>query len=32
MLGWDTLVVWECEFREADRLVERLRGFLEADS
>ena len=30
-LGWATLVVWECEMREADRLVERLREFLEDD-
>ena len=30
--GWSTLVVWECEQREADQLVERLREFLEGDS
>ena len=30
-LGWGTLVVWECELREADRLTERLRWFLEDD-
>lgn len=28
-LGWDVLVVWECEVRDAPRLEERLRAFLE---
>lgn len=27
-LGWDVLVVWECEVRDATRLKERLRCFL----
>jgi DNA mismatch endonuclease, patch repair protein len=28
-LGWHVLVVWECEVRDAIRLEERLRAFLE---
>lgn len=28
-LGWDVLVVWECEARDAPRLEARLRAFLE---
>lgn len=28
-LGWDVLVVWECEMRDAIRLEERVRAFLE---
>lgn len=28
-LGWDILVVWECEMRDADALLDRLRGFLD---
>lgn len=28
-LGWDVLVVWECEVRDASRLEARLRTFLE---
>jgi len=27
-LGWDVLVVWECEIRDASRLEECLRDFL----
>lgn len=27
-LGWDVLVVWECEIRDATRLEQRLRAFL----
>jgi DNA mismatch endonuclease, patch repair protein len=27
-LGWDVLVVWECEVRDRERLMERLRIFL----
>ncbi len=30
-LGWDTLVVWECELRDPDGLTERLRVFVEGD-
>jgi DNA mismatch endonuclease, patch repair protein len=28
-LGWDTLVVWECDLKDRDRLVLRLREFLQ---
>ena len=28
-MGWDVLIVWECELREPDGLAERLSGFLE---
>ena len=28
-LGWDTLVAWECELRQPDLLIERLKRFLE---
>lgn len=28
-LGWDVLVIWECEVNRSDGLVERIRGFLE---
>ena len=28
--GWGVLVVWECEVKTADGLVERVRGFLES--
>lgn len=27
--GWDTFIVWECELRELERVMERLREFLE---
>jgi DNA mismatch endonuclease (patch repair protein) len=27
-LGWDVLVVWECEFKDRNVLEGRLRGFL----
>lgn len=27
-LGWDTMVVWECELRDGERLPDRLRSFL----
>lgn len=30
-LGWDFLVVWECDLGEPDRLVERLTQFLKED-
>ena len=26
--AWECLVIWECEAREADRLVQQLMGFL----
>ena len=29
--GWRTLVVWECETEDADRLAERLRSFLNGE-
>lgn len=29
-LGWDVLVVWECEVKDATRLEERLRRFLQS--
>lgn len=29
-LGWDVLVVWECEITAADGLTDRLRRFLDA--
>lgn len=28
-LGWDVLTVWQCEIRDREALVERLRGFLD---
>ena len=28
-LGWDTLVVWECELRDPNRVVQELRSFLD---
>lgn len=27
-MGWDVLVIWECETKDIDRLVERIREFL----
>jgi G:T-mismatch repair DNA endonuclease (very short patch repair protein) len=27
-MGWDVLVVWECELRETQELVRRLTQFL----
>lgn len=27
-LGWKLLVVWECELKNADKLVDKLKGFL----
>lgn len=27
--GWDVLVVWECQLKDAERLRERIRRFLE---
>jgi DNA mismatch endonuclease (patch repair protein) len=29
-LGWDVLVVWECETRHKDVLAERLRSFMQS--
>ncbi|MNO49465.1 Very short patch repair protein [compost metagenome] len=26
--GWDTLVIWECELRDQNKLTQRLRSFL----
>ncbi len=28
-LGWDSLVIWECEVRAGDGIEERIRNFLE---
>ena len=30
-LGWDVLVVWECETKDLRALAERIRGFLEGN-
>ena len=30
-LGWHTFVVWECELRGPDRLIDRLKQFLDGD-
>ena len=30
-LGWDVMVVWECELRELDELVTRIEAFLNDD-
>ena len=32
IMGWRTLVVWECETTASDRLSERLRSFLDGDA
>jgi DNA mismatch endonuclease, patch repair protein len=29
-LGWDVLVIWECEAKDSTRLAERIRAYLEA--
>ena len=31
-MGWDMLVVWECETKDADALSARLLGFMEASA
>ena len=31
-LGWETLVVWECETKDTDKLVEKLKKFLSAEN
>jgi DNA mismatch endonuclease (patch repair protein) len=31
-LGWDVLVIWECETRDPALLAERLRAYLEASA
>jgi DNA mismatch endonuclease (patch repair protein) len=31
-LGWDALVVWECELKDEEALARRLRGFLGEES
>lgn len=31
-MGWDILVLWECQLRDTDRLRVGLKAFLEADS
>lgn len=28
-LGWDNLVIWECEIKETDSLVNKISKFLE---
>ena len=30
-LGWDSLVIWECEVRSGEGIAERIRDFLEQD-
>ena len=30
-LGWKVMVVWECQLKEADKLAERIRRFLEEE-
>jgi DNA mismatch endonuclease (patch repair protein) len=30
-LGWDVVIIWECETSNHDLLTEKLRAFLEAD-
>ena len=27
-LGWNVLIVWECETRDCEKLVDKLKGFL----
>lgn len=27
--GWDVLVIWECQLKDAERLRDRVRGFLD---
>lgn len=27
-LGWDVLVIWECQLRRSDRIASRIAGFL----
>jgi DNA mismatch endonuclease, patch repair protein len=29
-LGWDVLIVWECDTKDADQLTDTLLGFLSA--
>jgi G:T-mismatch repair DNA endonuclease (very short patch repair protein) len=29
-LGWEYIIVWECELRDFDSLASKLEGFLEA--
>lgn len=31
-MGWRSLVIWECETTDTDRLSERLRSFLDGDA
>jgi len=28
-VGWKALVIWECELRDPDRLIRRIRGFMD---
>jgi len=30
-LGWDCMIIWECELRNIDALTERIRAFLQSD-
>lgn len=30
--GWKTMVIWQCETREADELIERITKFLEGEA
>jgi len=31
-LGWDVLILWECQLRDAEQTRQRLRGFLQGSS
>jgi DNA mismatch endonuclease (patch repair protein) len=31
-LGWQPLVVWECQMRDSDRLTDRIRSFLDGSA
>lgn len=31
-MGWDVLIIWECETRQEDALAARLRAFLESNA
>ena len=30
--SWESLVIWECETRQTDRLIQRLKGFLSVEA
>lgn len=29
-LGWKSLVIWECQLRDMDRIAKKIKGFLDA--